>query len=540
MKKSFLFLAGSILLLLTSCKGGDPIVDYIPFQEDDGGDWGLINATGEVLYSEEFKNCPSIVLDGCFYLEEKDGSYSVYNATEKTPTLVLDGLKYVGLCSEGVIPTVKKNSRITYVDTKGEDLFTLEPYNGWEIWETGALFIDGLNYVKAERHGVWKMGVVNAKGEVVVEPMYESLYILKGGMAIACSENKRDTTEVNKFDLMLINAKGEEISKFKYKGDEYPRIVVGPGEYFAFCDGERYYIVKNDDGSESYKCKTDEIVEHVTSKYFDYKEKDGKRGVKTIDGELVFKGGFDEIINVNDAFFFAARDNEKGYWYDANGERLETEKEMQRLGALYGYIIVKKDDEYMLLNNNREVISGEYEYISTSWTYQLYNSRILTIRSDYFDPKEYLLKKLTSLTASGYNVDMGVTAKELAKTYPALESGYYYSCYCEFDGIEYCFDNKIKEDYYENQYDPYWGITSKKYAGMRLTNAQLTKISVSVYISPERLDDIFKASTDVLKTKGYNPVKSDNEDVKEFESEKVKLSVSKDDFNKLKLELSKK
>lgn len=83
MKKSFLFLAGSILLLLTSCKGGDSIVDYIPFQEDDGGDWGLINATGEVLYSEEFKNCPSIVLDGCFYLEEKDGSYSVYNATEK-------------------------------------------------------------------------------------------------------------------------------------------------------------------------------------------------------------------------------------------------------------------------------------------------------------------------------------------------------------------------------------------------------------------------------------------------------------------------
>ena len=540
MKKCFLFFGAAMMLALASCKGGDPVVDYIPFQEEDDGDWGLINAKGEVLYSEEFKNRPSIVMEGCFYLEEKDGSYSIYNATEKTPTMVLDDLKQVGLCSEGVIPTVKRNGRITYVNSKGEDQFTLEPYNGWEIWETGALFIDGLNYIKAEKDGEWKMGIINAKGEVVVEPKYKQLCLLKDGMAITYTEDKSEAAGNNKIRLDLINAKGEEVAKFKYKGDGYPDLVIGPGDCFAFYDGERYYIIKNADGSEAYKCKTDEIVEHVSSKYFVYKEKDGKRGVKTIEGEVVFKGGFDEIINVNDVFFFAARDNEKGYWYDTKGERVDTEKEMQRLKALYGYIIVKKDGEYMLLNSNREVVSKEYDYIYTPWTQKLYNSLNLPVESDYFDAKDCLSRELRGLTSKGYNVDLGITAKEMAKTYTELESGHYTSSCCEFDDVEYCFDGSIKEGYYENKYDSYWGMTFEQYAGLRLTNAHLTSIYKSFYVADaERSADVFNAIPSFMKSKGYNPVNVEGEDVKEFVADNVKLVVRKNG-NQIKVTLSKK
>lgn len=65
-------LLSMLTTLLFSCsKTENGNVEYIPFQETDDGQWGMISMEGKVLFKDEFKNKPTIVRDGRFSLVQK-------------------------------------------------------------------------------------------------------------------------------------------------------------------------------------------------------------------------------------------------------------------------------------------------------------------------------------------------------------------------------------------------------------------------------------------------------------------------------------
>jgi hypothetical protein len=73
-------------------------------------------------------------------------------------------------------------------------------------------------------------------------------------------------------------------------------------------------------------------------------------------GKEIFKGGFDRITIVNKDLFFARRDGEKGYWYNAKGERIGTEDDVTAFAASCDYVVMEKDDEYLLVNEKGEKV----------------------------------------------------------------------------------------------------------------------------------------------------------------------------------------
>lgn len=84
-KRNFSFLVVAMLtMMFFSCsKTENGNVEYIPFQETADGQWGMISLDGKVLFKEEFKNKPTIVRDGRFFVRTKDGVWEMYDATEK-------------------------------------------------------------------------------------------------------------------------------------------------------------------------------------------------------------------------------------------------------------------------------------------------------------------------------------------------------------------------------------------------------------------------------------------------------------------------
>ena len=69
-KRNFSFLVVAMLtMMLFSCsKTENGNVEYIPFQETADGQWGMISLDGKVLFKEEFKNKPTVVRDGRFFV----------------------------------------------------------------------------------------------------------------------------------------------------------------------------------------------------------------------------------------------------------------------------------------------------------------------------------------------------------------------------------------------------------------------------------------------------------------------------------------
>lgn len=85
-KVKSLFLLVAILgaAMLSSCSNfkGDK-VDYVPFQETKDGQWGMISMDGKVLFKDEFKNRPTLVREGRFFVKTKEGVWEMYEANEK-------------------------------------------------------------------------------------------------------------------------------------------------------------------------------------------------------------------------------------------------------------------------------------------------------------------------------------------------------------------------------------------------------------------------------------------------------------------------
>ena len=68
----FIMLAMLTMMLFSCTQTENGNVEYIPFQETKDGQWGMISMDGKVLFKEEFKNKPTVVRDGRFFVRTKE------------------------------------------------------------------------------------------------------------------------------------------------------------------------------------------------------------------------------------------------------------------------------------------------------------------------------------------------------------------------------------------------------------------------------------------------------------------------------------
>lgn len=273
--------------------------EFIPAKENESDKWGFMSFDGEMIIENEFENTPTMPMEGVFTVEEKDG-YSVFILRNR-PELIngCENLKSVGCMSNGILPIVEKGKRISYINKKGEILFTLNPIKDKEIISVSAYFDDN-DYAIIETEDN-NFGYINNKGEIVINPNFSfALPFSEDGYALVCKDiddNKR---------WQVIDNTGKVILKIGEKYNPcYPLII---NEKLAVVHDNNYGFL--DISGKYTRCP--EVVEKITGI-----SKDGfvfyakeKYGFMNYNGEQIIRAKYSNIIILDNGKFLADNENE--------------------------------------------------------------------------------------------------------------------------------------------------------------------------------------------------------------------------------------
>ena len=425
----------SMLGLLTSCGGGSNqkglTADYIPFKMDKEDNWGLMDKNFKPLFSDEFEGKISPAYDGVFSVQTED-RYALYKAEEK-PSLIAgcDDLLYAGIMSEGVIPIVKENSRITYVDKSGKEKFTLMPHNGKEIIEVMPSFTYGKAVIKTEDN---KQGVINSSGKVIVEPKYDAVEIRDGFMLAMNYEKTEENKEQT--NIILLDNSGKEVKTFKDRKIRDINVSFIDGTFVLYShndEGEKTLYLMDKAGKElkKYSTKKSEPI-MIFDDYYTYYD-DGKHGIRNRDNdEIIIRAKYDVLFPVEDNLFLASRGDKLSLinlkeeviksFGDDYEQMLPLNLNISTLGLMFpnwDYLIAEVDNNLVtFLNFKGEKISNNEYIVDFGQEYRIY--------SDYFNAaevgqklsdlivKEYIPKfgknitEYTTSNANGYQNNQGV------------------------------------------------------------------------------------------------------------------------------------
>lgn len=395
--KSASFFAIAVMAggLLTSCGSSDnPVTDsveYIPVQLDNDGKWGIIGADGKMLFSDEFTNEPSLVINGVFSVKEGE-HYSLYEASDK-PTKPINGcddLYAVGTMMDDVIPATHVNGRITFLNKAGKTVGTLNPVGGKEIVECSPVISDGLFIIKTEQDSL-SYGYADKTGKIVIEPKYQEATPFSGGLALAVKILKDEPV------VIIIDKKGAEVARLKKDIKPIsPKFI--DGLLSAKDNDGRCGFINNKGEFTKVSSKAKHIGEYNKT-YFCYMSDENQWGLMSMDGEVLIRAKYGELTFLPDGNFFA-KDEDEYLVLDKKGEKLSTYSDYDMMSNLKmgGFAFLGKDgSHYILLDKDGKPICKEEFYgigFNTSASYR--------VRTDYFNADAIVQAILSNLSKDGF------------------------------------------------------------------------------------------------------------------------------------------
>lgn len=503
MKKMYRYLTiGALAALASSCGGNTSVnVEYLPVQADEDEKWGLIDTKGEMLVSDEFKNAPSMVVNGYFTVEESDG-ISVYKADKKVHIVGdLDGLRSAGMMTEGRMPVVSKGERIRYVNEDGETLFSLEPDGGKEIVKVSPYFAEGYAQVT---NSEYEYGYIDTKGKVVIPITYSMASPFRGGYAVV-RKDKDDSR-----NYYVIDKKGETV--LKLKKDYTVRLpLAGDGTVLAIND-DRFSFVDIKSGEYTKLPTKVKDVNFYNKKYIIFKD-DEAWGVMDRDMNLLVRTKYSELSYNGGDTFIAKSSSGKVKIINADDDEIAT------LEDNGDYANFKEVLSYFMgFSSNFEIINGEKKEISF---YNVKGEKITRnefyklnvymggdVVSDYFDSEGAAAALAAEIDGPAVGkVRLGGTPKSYLNdaaenhrsqdtyTLPDLKGGYRYSLSGKAKDINTFFTTSQLVP------DGYWHRTVYSYN----PSSTIDEITLSLNTSPDdTFDRIASAFKSKIKSKGWN------------------------------------
>lgn len=237
MKKYNPLYATILLMVLVSCsKTDNGKVEYIPFQESTDGQWGMISMDGKVLFSEEFKNKPTIVRDGRFFVLTKSGFWEMYDASEK-PKKIGGDYSHTSGFRNGIALVAEKGKPVSIIDTEGKTIKLLDKIEKKEVDGVRAF---NLGYAVFQTTDSL-FGVIDEKGDCVIKPEYYSLNNCGDGKFIGVNAKYKETIkkgQKGKTKVSVLDTSGKILMEFN--GNKYNDIA------YAFTDGMLPISVKKE------------------------------------------------------------------------------------------------------------------------------------------------------------------------------------------------------------------------------------------------------------------------------------------------------
>ena len=296
MKKLFLCAGVLTSLLLASCNSAkENDVEAIPFQSKEDGKWGMIKTDGEVLFEEEFIECPTVVRNGRFMVKNANDLWEIYTADKKPQQVGKD--EYLGIISfsADVTPAVKKGERITLIDKDGKVKATLDKAGGQNIKRCYG-FHEGYARIYTDKG----YGLINTSGKVVIEPNYCEMTDCSDGKIVAI-ENKYADTSRDECPYVVLNTSGKvmhtiKAGKYESVGSafcrsyKHGRLIIN-----QFEDGERKSGLIDEKGEVVLKpSEKNRSIIDLSEKYFTFYDGDGC-GLKDYDGEVIIRAKYKHL-----------------------------------------------------------------------------------------------------------------------------------------------------------------------------------------------------------------------------------------------------
>lgn len=248
-----------------------------------------------------------------------------------------------------------------------------------------------------------KMGVIDNKGNVIIEPNYEDIQIPNPTKDIFICSNENETK--------IVNAKGEEkfksfeeVSAFQLK--ELATEIPFEKSVLKYKENGKYGII-NFDGKKVTKAIYDSIENLPFKEGELLVQKDGKYGVINILGKNVIPIEYkeikvDEYYEPENAYkysgYIVGNDTDKGtmYKYINYETNKETKEEYQDIKRIVDYedkdkfyIVFEKDNKFGVIEDGNTIINNEYDNIE----YDSFN-KLFIVKKD----KNYGVLKLNGET----------------------------------------------------------------------------------------------------------------------------------------------
>lgn len=437
--RSLLLLATALSVALSSTLSScsDPssgTIELLPMKMAESGKWVLVNADGEIAI-DSLHSAPSMAINGYFTVADSSG-ISIRSASGEPTPASFESLVAAGVMTEGRIPAVRPNQRISLLDSQGDSISTLMPIDGHEIDAVSPFFSSGRMIVHIADGSVnGQYGAIDRNGQIVIQPAYDCLFPFHGNYALA----RRDSVIVTQ-SKKKAKAKTSTRPTYSLLDRNGNTTITFPDGMIPLSEGvwrEVMPVSFNDTlgfvnirGSFIAAPKSVKKIHQATDRSYVYSVKSGRKGVLTIEGDTIIAPDYSDILIVDDSHFIVSdkdatpiliNSSADTIFEFAGSDRIISLADKFPFSSKIKFIGHTPDNTYIIYDDNgNRVTTQEFEDIST-W---MINTPIFTasgemLSSDYFDLKTAANKFIAPLTSAGYGkAKIGFTCKALTNKAP--------------------------------------------------------------------------------------------------------------------------
>lgn len=385
--------------------GGLEATTLLPVSSDDSS-WGFINQQGAPIAAGAFPDRITLPYNGYFAIDQNDG-YAVYKLLgddgKYEPVPNLQGLKSVGMFSDGLIPATPKGGKIGVYDGSGNKKFEIGDIEGESVIGVSNRYSEGLLFFQTISG---KCGYLDTNGNVAIKPLYTLATNFSEGYALVVTGTDPD------FKISVIDTKGNKV--FDMKPGEIP--------FFDTMNNAIHhgYIVASSDNSCSiYNMKgesktfpaTVARLEENNGQYVIYRDRNNKCGVADVNGNIIFSAQYDGLIFSEGFYMMTTPDNATGFLATNQGDNqtflLNTKGEVMKIYPYqtfvpfgnFGYL-VEKDSDIMLADKEGNK-KGNLTFKNLNiWPF--FDSGVSTDQKDYDSIAKTLAGYVVEFSVGGY------------------------------------------------------------------------------------------------------------------------------------------
>ena len=354
-----------MMMILTSCNTTDSndYITAIPYQETEDGMWGMITTEGEVLFSKEFKNEPTVVKDGMFMVRNEDNNWEIYKA-EKKPKKIGSEYTAATLFCNGRALVCEKDNYISIIDTDGKTIKTIDKIDGKPVSMVLPFYEGFAKYMTDECYGI-----IDKDGNPIIPADYCLITDCSDGKFIGV--NKKYSTyywnnHLDKIKYTVLNTMGEIL--FEIDGTEYNQVTKFENGllpvYISNGNTEMWGIINEKQEVVVKPTKDIMGIIEIRNNMFTFYNKDGW-GLMTTEGKILIKPKYNTLSFDGDdrlQAYYLYKDG-KGHvkFIDINDNQLDKET------FSYATKFSELDNMHSLVqmqDNSWSIINDKYEHVA--------------------------------------------------------------------------------------------------------------------------------------------------------------------------------